>query len=288
MTNIDQFESIFRKAAKDRFQLEEVRIDDILVVSDEEQKATDEFREEIEQFLRVFGGPIAPTYSQLSSADFHSVQNLLDQVNEQNPDLICTHRNLYTPTNGYPFSLGSYVDVLTQATRIPILLFPRIEELEKSERKFVNTGTQKVMAVTGQLAGDHALVNIAAKFTLPQGELFLSHVEDKATFIRYLDAIDKISDIDSDIARPAIMEQMLSEPRDYIATCNEVLSQGDLDLHVEAIVTFGHHIADYRRLIDEHEIDLLVMHTKDEDQLAMHGLAYPLAVELREIPLLLI
>jgi hypothetical protein len=30
------------------------------------------------------------------------------------------------------------------------------------------------------------------------------------------------------------------------------------------------------------------MHTRDQDQLAMHGLAYPLAVELRHIPLLLV
>ena len=35
-------------------------------------------------------------------------------------------------------------------------------------------------------------------------------------------------------------------------------------------------------------VDLLVMNTKDEDQLAMHGLAYPLAVELRQIPLLML
>ena len=44
----------------------------------------------------------------------------------------------------------------------------------------------------------------------------------------------------------------------------------------------------YQRLIEEHKVDLLVFHTKDEDQLAMHGLAYPLAVELRHIPLLMI
>jgi hypothetical protein len=30
------------------------------------------------------------------------------------------------------------------------------------------------------------------------------------------------------------------------------------------------------------------MNTKDEDQLAMHGLAYPLAIELRTIPLLML
>jgi len=38
----------------------------------------------------------------------------------------------------------------------------------------------------------------------------------------------------------------------------------------------------------DHEIDLLVMHTKTDDHLAMHGAAYPLAVELRQIPILMI
>ena len=54
------------------------------------------------------------------------------------------------------------------------------------------------------------------------------------------------------------------------------------------MVTSGHHIRTYRRLIEEHEVDLLVMNTKDEDQLAMHGLAYSLAIELRAIPLLML
>jgi hypothetical protein len=35
-------------------------------------------------------------------------------------------------------------------------------------------------------------------------------------------------------------------------------------------------------------VDLLVMNTKDEDHSAMHGLAYPLAVELRGTPLLML
>ena len=34
--------------------------------------------------------------------------------------------------------------------------------------------------------------------------------------------------------------------------------------------------------------DLLVMNTKDDEQMAMHGLAYPLAIEVRSIPLLLL
>ena len=50
----------------------------------------------------------------------------------------------------------------------------------------------------------------------------------------------------------------------------------------------GHVLSLYRSLIIDHEIDLLVMNTKDEGQLAMHGTAYSLSVELEEIPLLLL
>ena len=51
---------------------------------------------------------------------------------------------------------------------------------------------------------------------------------------------------------------------------------------------FGHHLAEYKRLIEQQEVDLLVLNTKDENQLAMHGMAYALAVELRQIPLLML
>ena len=48
------------------------------------------------------------------------------------------------------------------------------------------------------------------------------------------------------------------------------------------------HVLGYKELVEENEIDLLVMYTKDEEQLAMHGIAYPLAVELRSTPLLML
>ena len=54
------------------------------------------------------------------------------------------------------------------------------------------------------------------------------------------------------------------------------------------VVTLGHHLDEYKRLVIEHDVDLLVMNTKDDDQMAMHGLAYPLAVELRGVPMLLL
>jgi hypothetical protein len=43
-----------------------------------------------------------------------------------------------------------------------------------------------------------------------------------------------------------------------------------------------------RSLVSQHRVDLIVMNTKDDDQLAMHGLAYPLAVELRGVAILML
>ncbi len=90
------------------------------------------------------------------------------------------------------------------------------------------------------------------------------------------------------MARQEIQARLLKDPEDYIESCRKGLARSAPDLTVEAMVTSGHHIRAYRRLIEEHEVDLLVMNTKDEDQLAMHGLAYPLAIELRAIPLLML
>ena len=53
-------------------------------------------------------------------------------------------------------------------------------------------------------------------------------------------------------------------------------------------VLTGHRVSEYRALAERNGAELMVMHTKDEDQLAMHGLAYPLAVELRHLPLLMV
>jgi hypothetical protein len=53
-------------------------------------------------------------------------------------------------------------------------------------------------------------------------------------------------------------------------------------------VEFGHRVVRYRQLVQEHNVDLLVTNTKQEDQLAINGLAYALSVELTEVPQLLL
>ena len=78
------------------------------------------------------------------------------------------------------------------------------------------------------------------------------------------------------------------EPRDYVASCQQVLRSAGVDLEVKGAVTMGHRLAEYRRLIEAHAVDLLIMNTVDDDQHAMHGMVYPLAVYLRDIPLLML
>ena len=168
----------------------------------------------------------------------------------------------------------------------PVLVLPHPQAVRTNSHTL--QGTDIVMAVTTHLAGDNSLVNNAAGFTNDGGTLWLAHVEDERSFGRFIDAISKIDAIDTDTARERILAQMLKEPGDYIRSCKAKIINHRPSVRVEEIVTVGSRLTEFRRLIDKYTVDLLVMHTKNEDQSAMHGLAYPLAVELRETPLLLL
>ena len=98
----------------------------------------------------------------------------------------------------------------------------------------------------------------------------------------------EIPSLNTATAEQALRDQLLKEPKDYIQSTVEILETLGLDLKVQPIVATGNHLRDYRSFIEQHRVDLLVMNTKDDDQLAMHGLAYPLAVELRNTPMLLL
>ncbi len=286
MTRVDQFESVFRAAARTVFEPEPVEVDSVLVVSDGDGSAAEEFAARARSFLGVLDKRENLRWGTVTGSEFHTVPDLLDRVETERPGLICTHRHLHSESWRWPYTLGEYVDVLTQATTTPVFVIPHPERPEFQE--LAGRRPKSVMAMTDHLTGDHRLVNYAAHVTEPGGRLLLGHVQDDAIFEHYMEAISKIPTIDSEVARREIQARLLKDPEDYIESCREGLSHSAPELTVESMVTSGHHIRVYRRLIEEHEVDLLVMNTKDEDQLAMHGLAYPLAIELRAIPLLML
>ena len=131
-------------------------------------------------------------------------------------------------------------------------------------------------------------MNHAAVLTAISGTLHLTHVEDDAVFERYLDVISKIPEIDTDVARETIQEQLLREPSVYIDSCETALREVGVDLRVVKHVTHGHRLEEYRNAIKDHQVDLVVLQGHDEDQLAMNATAYSVAVELRTTPLLIV
>ena len=286
MTKVDQFESAFRAASKTVFEYQPIAVRSILVITDRSKKKADVFGKQVSDFLSVLRSDDSPRWRIVDGSEFDTVPELLALVEEERPDLICTYRHLHSESWRWPYTLGEYVDVLAQVITTPVMVLPHPDAMRASEHAVKDTLV--VMAMTDHLTGDAVLVNYAARFTEPNGTLFLTHIEDEAMFERYMGTISRIPSIDTANARREILKQLLKEPKDYIRSCREVLEAEGLPLAVEEIVTKGHHLREFKKLVEEHEVDLLVFNTKDEDQLAMHGLAYPLAVELRQIPLLLL
>lgn len=286
MTNIDQFESMFRSSAREIYQHETIEFDSVLVVTDRDENDAKVFGERIREFLTTLSIGRSIEWRAVTGSEFHTAGELLELVEDARPSLICTYRNLHSSAWRWPFSLGAHLDLLTQHTDVPVMALPHPEAERSADHAVQNTDS--VMAITDHLAGDDRLVNHALRFVADGGTLWLTHIDDDVTFERYMDAISKIRTIDTDSARDALRRQLLKEPSDYITNCAEALMAKGLSLKVERLVSFGHHLSEYRRLIDEHAVDLLVMNTKNEDQMAMHGIAYALAVELRHVPLLML
>lgn len=290
MSNVDQFESVFRSAAKARFSYARQRVRKILVVTDMDEEAAGAFTARLRGFLDAAlggeGSDEAPRWRAVLGAEYDDVEQLLRLVETDEPDLICTYRHLHSEAWGFAYSLGEYLDVLSQVTAVPVLAVPHPQAQREASHAMRNTDV--VMAITDHLTGSDRLVNMAVRFTQPKGQLWLTHVEDEVAFERIIGAISKIPTIDTAHAREEIQARLLKEPSEYVATCREALSKAGLSIELKDLVVMGHHLSAYRRLVGDHEVDLLVMNTKDEDQLAMHGMAYPLAIELRSIPLLLL
>lgn len=283
MTRIDQFESVFKAASRDVYEHRGIAVRKVLVVTDLNTEAASAWAGKVRDLLAVLR-PGEPEWT-VRGGEERTVGELLERVALAAPELIVSYRNLYSEAWRWPHSLGSHLDVLTQVTDVPVLLLPRPEE-ETFWR--VPRDTRRVLALTDHLTGDVALIRAAVHFTAPEGELTLVHIEDDRVFERYLGAIAKIPEIDTDMARGKLAERLLEDPRNYIVAIKRALVEAGVELTLRKVVRMGHRLADVEHLIAEREADLVVLHTKNADQDAMDGRAYGLAVELRSTPLLML
>ena len=283
MPTLDLFESVFKSAIKPRFHHAEPSIDRSLIITDLAQDAVEEYSSLVQQLLSQ---QQITEWEIISGDQYRSTLDLLSLLEDRTVDLICCYRNLHSQAWQHPHSLGSHLDVLIQKASTPVLVLPHPQADYAYQRAY--DGIQQVLAITDHMTDDDQLVSYAAKFTAPNGHLHLAHIEDDIIFARYMEAIGKIATIDTDSAETALRHQLLKYPREYIDSCKTVLESRYPDMTIGNIVNYGHRLREYLVYVDELKIDLLVIHGKDEDQLAMHGLSYPLAVELRQIPILII
>lgn len=279
---LDRFESVFKGADRPRFKLAPVDYTHGVVVSDRDRAATDAMVGQVQSWLSTLTDACRITWTGLSKDDLTSVSALRKSLIEHKADLIVTYRNLFDPQDEFAHSLGVYLDELTQVLPAPIVVLPDPGSVPDE------SNPKSVMVISDHLAGEDRLLNKAIRFTDAGGKLILTHIEDDYTFERYMSAIERIPDLNTDLVRDRLKARLLTDPAQYIETCVEVIEAAGLGIEVEAVVEVGHRVTDYRRIVDEHNVDLLIMNTNDETQVAMHGLAYPIAVEFRDLPIIML
>ena len=286
MLKIDEFESVFRSAIKDHYQHADINIRSAVLVTDLASADSEALLAQVKTFCQSLEAANPITWHCINGGDFRQAEALLKNVESLSVDLIVTYRNLYSQAWQHPFSLGEHLDIMVQKTPTPVLVIPhpranyqRSPDLEQCA---------SVMVVTDHMVNNHLLVNCGLSFLPAKGELYLTHIEDQSYFDRIIEAFSKIPDIDTELAHKTLGEQLLKGPADYINSVITELDALQRQIHVNAIVEFGHKLKDYIKHINEKHVDLLVINTKDGDQMAMHGLAYPLAIEVRSIPVLML
>lgn len=219
MENLDVFESIFKRAVREPYRYDEPRLQSILLVTDLESGEIDAYAGKVQAFLKGLSAG-ETRFSALCGKDYGRWAELQAQIETHDPDLIVSYRLLQEVHETAKFSLGAYLDTMSQAVRTPILVLPD-PQAELPEGALQNRDT--VLVVTDHLAGEHRLVNYGARLTSNGGELTLCHLEDLDTFDHYMETIERVPEINTNSARELIPKQILSPPERYIESVAEVL-----------------------------------------------------------------
>lgn len=281
--HIDEFESLFRRSERELFQYVDIPVESITVISDRDSQHAQKTIDMAKKFVPRLES--AANWRTICGDEYRTVSELLETLNSVQTDLIITHRHLHEDAFVPQHSLGVHLDVLTQTTSIPVFVLPGSAAQPASVSDRV---CDRVMVVADHISGDNRLINYGARMCRTGGTMWLCHIEDDRIFGRYMDAITRIPEIDSDDARVLIENQLIRDAQEFIDGCSQIIKAEGPNINVKSYVGRGHHLRDYRKLVEDHNVDLLVVNTKDDDQLAMHGRAYSLSVELTDVSMLLL
>lgn len=282
MSTIDQFESVFRSSIRPNYQKSYLPLINLLLISDLDDQEASQYLIEVEKFFSDISVP--PKITHLSKDKSLDLDELLQEVEKISPDLIITHRHLHSRQINNKYTLGDHIEVLTQITSVPILLFPH----HQAWRKDLFTPPDRVMVLSDQLSENPTLVDAALSILSTPGHLLFAHVEDETIFDYYLKIIGKLPEIDTELAQEQIKVQLLREAELFIKAISESLQDQEKEVMTSSHITMGHPLREYVHFVTTNQIDLVVIQGKDDRQMAILGLSYALAVELNELPLLIL
>ena len=284
--HLDEFESQFNSAVKTPYAYEEISLASIALICDHDEAASAQLLKSVQHLAPPLVGHSDPQWKVFGREDFSSVSDLLSKLNDLGADLVVVERNLKLDhEDNLVYGLTNYIDALTQVMDSPVLLLPT----RAHDHPETDFGTPKtIMVETNHLTGDDRLINWGVRFAEPDGSLFLTHIEDGNAFTNYIEAISRIPEIDTALAEKTIRDTLLKLPHDFVSSARERLQTTFPDLKIEEIVQFGSALSHYESIIEEKNIDLLILNTKEAGQLAMNGIAYAMAVEFKDRPLLLL
>lgn len=285
MSDLGAFESVFRRALRTRYEYEAVSLTNVLVISDLVEEEESGFLTSIKAYLQSKFGDTPYELKVLGKKDVAPWAHLRARIHQINPDLIISYRMLWVEDITAPKSLGSYIDLLSQDTEFPLLVMPhpRLHDINEILNK-----PGAILAASEHAYANHRQVNYALKFVENGAPLVLVHIEDEDTFNYYMDSIEKIPSLDTEVARDSLHDQLLAGPVHYAESVQEYIEAHFPNIDIQTHIKFGHLITAYQELLKAQLVDLLVTNTKDDTQLAMHSIGYSLAVEFRQIPVLLL
>lgn len=292
MRDLGEFVSVFKRALRDRFEYRRLEIGRILLITDLTPEALPAYEEAVRVYLDPEFSRDSYEMHVIGQADWTNWTDLRTLLDAEAPDLIITYRLLNVAHVETLTSLGVYVDSLTQVTSYPVLLMPNPHLLPKGAGHEGGAyGPERlgaVMVATEHIYADHSLVNFGIRFTPAGNPLYLVHVEDADTYEYYMKAIEKIPELDNEIAREKLAEQLRLMPAHYAESVAAEIETHKKNVALESRVEIGHIISVYREMIAREPVSLLAFTTKDDTQMAMHSLGYSLAVEFHNMPILLI
>lgn len=265
--NLDIFESVFKRSVKHRYEYENFKPDNILIIGHSDQLNM------LNAFISDYGNKCI-SFEYNSSFTWVDLKSIIEK---EHPDLILIQRHVGITNEDLTYSVGPVLESIAQEINIPVLLLPK----EKENLKIETIG----------IGFDHKidnsyLVNKALLLRKSIKNIELIHVEDEAIFKYYIDAIEKIPEINTELAETKLKETILELSEDFFRGVAKDLNDNQISTNIHC--QFGETVKCYEDIIKEQNIDLLVFEAEDESKMAMHSLGHSMTIQFPNIATLLV